>query len=120
MFADVIREAGNEHEIYFLLTSYVEAVRFGDQLNLVPEPVKRLPLEGNNRVREQYQELVAALDKATQNRNENACVVIREALPIFSAALDRLESMTHGDSARRKREPREYASEARNRPQPGA
>ena len=93
MFADVIREAKNEHEIYFLLTAYVEAVRFGDQLNLVPESVKTLPLAGNAHVRAQLQQLMVELDKASRNLNDNACVVIKEALHLFSTAADRLESL---------------------------
>ncbi|HET6492979.1 MAG TPA: hypothetical protein VFG44_08405 [Burkholderiales bacterium] len=92
MFSDVIREAKNEHEIYFLLTSYVEAVRFGDQLNLVPQSVKTLPLGGLSHVRQQL-ERIAELDKAPKDLNDNACMVIKEALQLFSTAVDRLESL---------------------------
>lgn len=92
MYSDVVREAKSEQEIYFLLNSYVEAVRFGDQLNIVPPSVKTLPLRGESQVRAQYQQLVE-LDKASRNTNDNACLVIKEALPIFSAALERLESL---------------------------
>jgi len=119
MFADVIREARNEYEIYFLLTSYVEAVRFGDQLNLVPESVKRLPLASSEHVRAQYQQLVE-LDKASRNRNDNGCMLIKEALPIFSAALGRLELLTVANRQpvpeRRKRERRQYAPEVSRKP----
>jgi hypothetical protein len=114
MFADVIREAKNEHEILFLLTSYVEAVRFGDQLNLVPESVKKLPLTGISEVRQQLQQLIVELDKASKDLNDNACVVIKEALHLFSTAVNRLESL--GDakpqpvSERRRRERRQYAT----------
>jgi hypothetical protein len=92
MFADVIREAKNEHEIYFLLTSYVEAVRFGDQLNLVPQSVKTLPLAGLGHVKQQLQRIVE-LDKASRDLNDNTCAVIKEALQLFSTAVDRLESL---------------------------
>jgi len=114
MFADVIREAKNEHEIFFLLTSYVEAVRFGDQLNLVPEGVKKLPLTGISQVRQQLQQLMVELDKASKDLNDNACVVIKEALHLFSTAVNRLESL--GDAKpqpvpeRRRRERRQYAT----------
>jgi hypothetical protein len=93
VYSDVVREAKNEREIYFLLSSYVEAVRFGDLLNLVPEPVKRLPLEGYGHVKEHYQQLLE-LEKASGGMTTNACGVIREALPIFNAALERLESLS--------------------------
>lgn len=89
MFADVIREARNEHEIYFLLTSYVEAVRFGDQLNVVPEKVKDLPLNAS-RVRQQYQTL---LELSNQGKRDSTSAVLDEALPIFGAALQRLEAL---------------------------
>jgi hypothetical protein len=120
MFSDVIREAGNEHEIYFLLTAYVEAVRFGDQLNLVPESVKTLPLVGVGHVRHQSQQLIVELDKASRNLNDNACVVIKEALHIFSTALARLESL--GDAhqqpvpERRRHERRQRATDIFRRP----
>ena len=92
MYKDVIREAKSEQEIYFLLTSYVEAVRFGDQLNVVPAPVKRLPLAGRSEVRQQYQKLVE-LDQTSKAATDNANLVIKEALPIVGAALERLESL---------------------------
>ena len=93
MITDVIRDAETEHEVYFLLTAYVEAVGFGDQLNLLPEPIKTLPLTGKHQVRERFEQLVIELDKASQRLNDNACVVIKEALHIFSSALSRLESL---------------------------
>jgi hypothetical protein len=115
MFVDVIREAKNEHEIYFLLTSYVEAVRFGDKLNLVPECAKTLPLAGIDHVRHQSQQLIVELDKASKSLNDNACVVIKEALHLFGAALARLESL--GDAKpqpvpeRRRHERRQRATD---------
>ena len=99
MFADFIREAKNEQEVFFLLTSYVESVRYGDQLNLGPETVTRIPLGDNDRVREQGQQLAAELNKASATQNENACLVIAEALPVFNAALDRLEALTRRNPA---------------------
>jgi hypothetical protein len=91
MYSDVVREARSEQEVYFLLNSYIEAVRFGDPLNLVPEVAKKLPLSDQDYVREQYERLMQ-LDKAPSN--DNAGAVIKEALPIFSAALERLESLS--------------------------
>ena len=92
MYSNVIREARNEQEIYFLLNAYVEAVRFADQLNVVPEPLKRRPLDGRRLVKEQYQKLLE-LDRASVNTNDSACPVIQEALPIYGAALERLETL---------------------------
>ena len=98
MITDVIREAETEHVVYFLLTAYVEAVRFGDQQNLLPEPVKALPLTGRHQVRERFEQLVIELDKASQRLNDNACVVIKEALHIFISALNRLEALPDNKS----------------------
>lgn len=120
MFADVIRQAKNEHEICFLLTSYVESVRYCDQLNLLPECVKRVPPAGMEQVREQCQQLVLELDKSSKGLNDNACVVIKEALHIFSVALDRLQLLTVANrppsAERRKRERRQYSAEITSRP----
>ncbi len=41
---DVMRQATKEHEIYFLLTAYVESLRFGDELSLLPTNLTMLPL----------------------------------------------------------------------------
>lgn len=92
MYSNVIREARNEQEIYFLLNAYVEAVRFADQLNVVPGPLKRLPLDRQGVVKEQYQKLLE-MDQASATANDSACLVIKEALPIFGAALERLETL---------------------------
>ncbi|HEX6004713.1 MAG TPA: hypothetical protein VFZ14_12025 [Burkholderiales bacterium] len=102
MFVDVIREASNPHEIYFLLTSYVEAVRFGDALNVLPDSVKRLPLDGNDQLRRQYQELIRLQN--VRGRNVDGGPVIDEALSIFGAALTRLDSLAE-PSQRRATEP---------------
>jgi hypothetical protein len=91
MFVDVIRQADNPHEIYFLLTSYVEAVRFGDALNVLPDPVKRLPLDGDGQLRRQYEELVT-LQRMRATKTDSG-PVIEEALSIFGAALTRLDSL---------------------------
>lgn len=93
MIADVIRNAATEHEIYFLLTAYVEAVRFCDTLNGLPERMTSLPLAGIDDVRSRFNKLVAELDAASKRLDHKACETIREALHIFGAALHRLGSL---------------------------
>jgi len=93
MIADVIRSAATEHEIYFLLTAYVEAVRFCDKLNDVPEHMASLPLAGIDDVKSRFNKLVAELDAASKRLDHKACETIREALHIFGAALHRLASL---------------------------
>ena len=91
MFADVIRNSKTEHEIYFLLTSYVEAVRYCDKLHCCfPEDITRLPLHGIAEVRERFEHLLLELDTASKRLDDNSCTVIREGVHIFGSALNRL------------------------------
>src|SRR5258706_16025479 len=93
MIADVIRSAATEHEIYFLLTAYVEAVRFFDKLNDVPEHMASLPLAGVDDVKSRFNKIFAGLDAASKRLDHKACETIREALHIFGAALHRLPGL---------------------------
>jgi len=93
MFIDVIRGAETEHEIYFLLTSYIQAVRHSDRLRLAPELLARLPLHGMSDVQLRFEALVPELDKASRRLDGKGCVLIREALNVFGTALDRLTAL---------------------------
>jgi hypothetical protein len=94
MFADVIRNSNTEHEIYFLLTSYIEAVRFSDKLHCaIPEHITRLPLNGIVDMRERFELLMLELDRASKRLDHNSCMVIRESVHIFGAALNRLSGL---------------------------
>lgn len=93
MITDVMREAESEHEIYFLLTAYLEALRFSDKLNLLPAPLERLPITGMADVGKRFEQLFIELDSASKGLNNNACIVIKEALHIFSTAFNRLASL---------------------------
>ena len=101
MIIGIIREANTEHDIYFLLTSYIEAVRFGDKLNFLPECLTRLPLTGLDDVRGRSAKLVAELDAASKRLDYKTCMVIKEALEIFGAALTRLESFERMSQSQR-------------------
>ena len=93
MITDVIREAESEHQIYFLLTAYLEAVRYSDRLNLLPDAIKRLPLGGMTDVKERFEQLFIELDSESKGLNHRACAVLKEALHIFSTATNRLDAM---------------------------
>ena len=93
MIADVIRNSTSEHEIYFFLSAYLEAVRYCDKLNNVPEHVTSLPLAGIDDMRSRFKKLVAELDTASKRLDHKACETIRELLHIFGAALHRLGSL---------------------------
>jgi hypothetical protein len=93
MFADIIRNASTEHEVYFLLTSYIESVRFGDKLNCgVSGRITGLPLNGSADVKERFKLLMLELDAASKRLDDNACEVIRETVYILCAALNRLSA----------------------------
>jgi len=91
MITDVIREAESEHEIYFLLTAYLEAIYFSDKLNLHPDLADILPIASMEKVRERFVQFIVELDRASKELNHNACLVIKEAILIFNTALNRLE-----------------------------
>jgi hypothetical protein len=93
MFADMIRNATTEHEIYFLLTSYLEAVRYSDKLHCcVPEQVVRLPLNGRQDVQERFERLMIELDCASKRLDNRSCKSIKEGVHILSAALSHLST----------------------------
>ena len=87
---DVIREATSEHEVYFLLTSYVEAVRHGDMLSCLPDQVRELPVNGLDDVRARVDGLRAELGQSLP-RNTRSRVIVTESTEIFSEALNRLQ-----------------------------
>jgi hypothetical protein len=91
MFADTIRSANTEHEIYYLLTSYIETVRFSDHSrNCIPEPITRLPLNGIGDVRGRFEQLLVELDKASKSLDDQSCATIKEGVHALGVALSRL------------------------------
>lgn len=88
--SDVIREATSEHEVYFLLTAYVEAVRYGDMLRYLPGPVRELPLNGFDDVRTRVDGLKEELVRSSSDSNERTRMLVRETSELFSEALNRL------------------------------
>ena len=91
MITNFIREANTEHEIYFMLTAYIEAMRFSDKLNLLSERLTVLPLTGMDDLRGRSAKLVAELNEASLRLDDPACVMVKEALEVFGTALSRLE-----------------------------
>ena len=92
LITDVIREAVNEHEIYFLLNAYVEAVRYCDPLHHLPEAVTRLPFAGAEDVSARVEQL-EALRVLLDERDDRVRRVVTEALDILGVAARRLESI---------------------------
>lgn len=92
LIVDVIREADNEHEIYFLLTAYVEAVRYCDPLHHLPEIVRELPFNGVEDVNVRAESLRAILE-SSEAPDDKIRLVLAEALGIFAVARHRLETL---------------------------
>lgn len=93
MFTDVIRTAENEHEIFFLLTSYAEAVRYDRPIQPLPEAITRLPLRGVADVWERFDQLVPELDAASKRLDDKAVALIKQALHTYGTALGRLQAL---------------------------
>lgn len=86
---DAICEADSEHEIYFLLTAYVEAIRHCDKLGALPERLTRLPFPGVEDLKTRVEELRADFGEI-EGRDR---AVLREAIEIFCAAIERLDAL---------------------------
>lgn len=93
MIIDAISEASTEHEIYFLLTCYVEAVRYCDKLGNLPEPMRVLPLRGTDDLSARVEALMFRFEEPSGMPDGRNFRIIREAVDIFGAALDRLYSL---------------------------
>lgn len=94
---NVIAEAGNEHEIYFLLTAYLESVRFGDKFGLLPEHVTRLPVSGLADVTRRFDDLRSERDHGTVRPNDRTRMFITEALDVVGTARERLTWLAYPD-----------------------
>ncbi len=97
MLVDVLREAGDESEIYCLLTAYIDASRFCNRHHFMSEPVMRLPVTNLRDVRTRFETLVAELDAASKALDDPACVVLRDALHVFGTALHGLQQIGLND-----------------------
>ena len=86
MLADTIRNANTEHEIYSLLTSYIETVRVSKELQVIPEPITRLPLNGVADLRTRFTQLMLELDRASKSLDNNSCTTIKEGVHAQAAA----------------------------------
>jgi hypothetical protein len=99
MFADQIRSANTEHQIYFLLTSYLESVPFNGDLHWnIPEHVTRLPVYGRADIRSRFDQLMLELDLASKRIDDESCAAIRQGVYVFGFALNRLD-MLHANHA---------------------
>lgn len=96
MIGDAIAKASSEYEIYFLLTSYIEAARYCSRLNKLPEHFLHLPMTGMADVRMRLDGLSLEFDRLSQCADHEQRVRIGEAVEIFAAALSRLRRLDQG------------------------
>ena len=93
LIRDAIQQANTEHEIFFLLTAYVEAVGDCDKLQLLPWQMRDLPLAGADDVKARIYGLHLRLRGMTPNADGRVHIVVNEALEVFNTALRRLASL---------------------------
>lgn len=85
---DAIERASNEPEIFFLLAAYVETVRNGDQLNLLPWQARDLPLAGSDDLKARVYGL--RVHSTVSDVDHDIRQVVEETLDVFRTALVRL------------------------------
>jgi hypothetical protein len=85
---EAIRTATTEHVVYFLLTAYVETLDYYDPpRSFVPEHVRRLPVTEFSDVSNRLRALRTAIEQYTRSKIRP---LIKEAVEVFTAALQRL------------------------------
>lgn len=85
---EYIPQADSPYTIYFLLTSYIDVVRFGHSM---PRDLTTRPLASAHDVSQRFATLVVGLDAASRRLDNIACSAIRETMNIFALAMDRLQ-----------------------------
>jgi len=85
---DSIERAGNEQEIFLLLTAYVDTVRHGDQLNLLPWQVRDLPLAGSDDLKARIYGLQVC--GIASDVDHSIRLAVEDTIDVFRTALRRL------------------------------
>jgi hypothetical protein len=97
MLTDAIRDASTVHEICFLLTAYIDAARYGDQLVRLPDEMRNLPINGREDLRIRIGKLKTAFGASPEELADKDRVIVKEALDIFSCALGRLSYLAEAE-----------------------
>ena len=88
MLTQAVREANTEHDIFFLLEAYVEAL--GNDPKSFPGHLTGLPLTSIDHVKDRMQGLLDELCRGCRAPVERTRAEIQEALDVFGEALVRL------------------------------
>jgi hypothetical protein len=93
VIADAIREAETEYVVYFLLDAYLNSNSRRAALSHLPAPISVLPLRGQNDTKARFILLESEFAAATKRRDDQTSGAIKEALRVFGAAVQRLQSL---------------------------
>ena len=96
---NVILDSSNEHEVYFLLTSYIQTLRSRRRLDPLPRRVLTLPLDDLDDVRTRFVALAVPLADTSFPLDRRTREALREAAGVFGAALHRLSEFKVEESA---------------------
>ena len=98
ILADLIRDAESESDVYRLLTTFVEALRYADRLGMLPKFLTTLPLRGMVDLESRFARLVSELGTGAAD-GSGVALVEKEAREIFGTALHRLRALLPGGEA---------------------
>ena len=100
MITNAIHNANSEHEVLFLLTTYVEAARTSGRFHFLAESATPLPLNGIPEVRTHLENLLLELDAASRNLDDYTRDVLHEAVHIFGAGMEQIIKLERRQHAR--------------------
>lgn len=91
---DAIHRANSTHEVYFLLTHYVETLQFYDTAKRLPAGVAALPLQDMADVEARFVGLQEAkLCGLARSRCDTHGEMVNEAMDVFYEGLCRLKAL---------------------------
>jgi hypothetical protein len=90
---DLIRASASDHEIRFLLSSYLDAVRHGREPSSLVESAISTPLTDVSDVNRSIAALLGELDIASKRLDDRGCAQIKEALQVFATASERMQCL---------------------------
>lgn len=93
LFSDAIQEFNTEHEMFFLLTAYVEALGYCDKLSVLPWQMRDLPLAGADDIKARIFGLHLRLRGMTSDGDHAVRLSIEKTINVFRTALRRLVSL---------------------------
>ena len=90
LISDAIRTSQSEAAVHFLLTAYLDNLSRSESSSRLPKPIMRLPLAGDDDVRDRMLALITQLLAPAENLDDVDSEVLTDALRVFGAAVYRL------------------------------